>query len=76
MFATGISLSLDTPWSEDYQNITVTIEVAGLADYPIMCYRLKGEGAKDLKEGDVITVTGILKNYKGPIEFDAGCTLG
>ena len=73
---TGVITAVDTPWSEDYQNITVTIEVAGLADYPIMCYRLKGEGAKDLKEGDVITVTGILKNYKGTIEFDAGCTLG
>ena len=72
---TGTIVSIDTPWSEDYQNITVTIVVAGLADYPIMCYRLSGEGAKDLKEGDVITVTGILKNYKGTIEFDQGCTL-
>ena len=72
---TGTIVAIDTPWSEDYQNITVTIVVAGLADYPIMCYRLSGEGAKDLKEGDVITVTGILKNYKGTIEFDQGCTL-
>ena len=28
-----------------------------------------------LKEGDEITVTGILKNYKGTVEFDKGCTL-
>ena len=73
---TGTISTIDTAWSEDYQNITVTIVVAGLEDYPIMCYRLSGEGAKDLKEGDTITVTGILKNYKGTIEFDAGCTLG
>ena len=73
---TGTISAIDTPWSEDYQNITVTIVVAGLEDYPIMCYRLSGEGAKDLAVGDTITVTGCLKNYKGTIEFDAGCTLG
>ena len=73
---TGTISTIDTAWSEDYQNITVTIVVAGLESYPIMCYRLSGEGAANLAEGDVITVTGILKNYKGTIEFDAGCTLG
>ena len=72
---TGTISAIDTAWSEDYQNITVTIIVAGLENYPIMCYRLSGEGAKDLAVGDTITVTGILKNYKGTIEFDAGCTL-
>ena len=71
----GTVSNIDTEWSEDYQNITVTIQVAGCEDQPIMCYRLKGEGAKDLKVGDAITVEGILKNYKGTIEFDAGCTL-
>ena len=73
---TGTVSNIATAWSEDYQNITVTIVVAGLENYPIMCYRLSGEGAKDLAVGDVITVTGTLKNYKGTIEFDAGCTLG
>ena len=73
---TGTISNIDTAWSEDYKNITVTIVVAGLENYPIMCYRLSGEGAKDLAVGDTITVTGILKNYKGTIEFDAGCTLG
>ena len=72
---TGTISAIDTPWSEDYQNITVTIVIGGLEDYPIMCYRLSGEGAKDLAVGDTTTVTGILKNYKGTIEFDAGCTL-
>jgi hypothetical protein len=66
---------IDTAWSEDYQNITVTMVVGGDAERPIMCYRLKGEGAKELAVGDTITVTGIMKNYKGTIEFDAGCTL-
>ena len=72
---TGTIVNIDTPWSEDYQNITVTIQVGGLESYTIMCYRLSGEGAKEIAVGDTITVTGILKNYKGTIEFDAGCTL-
>ena len=71
----GTVTKIDTPWSEDYQNITVTIQVGDLADQPIQCYRLKGEGAKDLAVGDEITVEGIFKNYKGTIEFDAGCQL-
>ena len=72
---TGVISSVDSAWSDEYKNITVTIVVAGLENYPIQCYRLAGEGAKDLKVGDTITVTGNLKNYKGTYEFDAGCTL-
>ena len=72
----GTVTSIDTAWSDEYKNITVTILVAGLENYPIMCYRLAGEGAESLAVGDTITVTGILQNYKGTIEFDAGCTLG
>ncbi|MBR6525074.1 MAG: hypothetical protein IKT57_03805 [Clostridia bacterium] len=72
---TGVISKIDTAWSEEYKNITVTIEVAGLTDYPFMCYRLAGEGAAELAVGDTITATGTVKNYKGTIEFDAGCTL-
>ena len=71
----GKIVNIDTPWSADYKNITVTIAVAGKEDKPIMCYRLKGEGADTLAVGDEITVEGLLKNYKGTIEFDAGCVL-
>ncbi len=72
---TGVIHNIDTAWSPDYKNITVSITVAGLADYPVMCYRLSGEGAETLAVGDTITVTGMIKNYKGTIEFDKGCTL-
>ena len=72
---TGVITKVDTAWSEQYGNITVTIQVGDLTDKLIMCYRLKGEGANALKVGDKITVTGAIKNYKGTIEFDAGCTL-
>ncbi|MBE6920437.1 MAG: hypothetical protein E7468_02600 [Ruminococcaceae bacterium] len=70
---TGVISSVDTPWDDGYKNITVTIKVAGKEDKPIMCFRLKGDGAKDLKVGDTITCTGTIKNYNGTIEFDAGC---
>ncbi len=70
----GEIVSIDTAWSDEYKNITVTIVVGGLNDYAIQCFRLSGEGADKLAEGDVITVTGAIKNYKGTVEFDAGCT--
>ena len=72
---TGTVISIEKEWSDDYQNITVTIAVAGCERKPIRCYCLKGEDAKNLQKGDVITVTGILQNYSSRIEFDSGCTL-
>ncbi len=71
----GTITKIDTPYSDQYKNVTVTIQIGDLADMPIMCYRLKGDGAENLKVGDKITVEGVLKNYKGTIEFDAGCVL-
>ena len=72
---TGVIHKIPTAWSPDYKNITVDMTIAGMADYPIECYRLSGEGAEGLAIGDTITVTGTIKNYKGLIEFDKGCTL-
>ena len=72
---TGVITSIDSMYSEQYKNITVTMAVPGREDFPIMCYRMKGEGADALAVGDTITVTGVLKNYNGTIEFDAGCVL-
>ncbi|MBQ9468447.1 MAG: hypothetical protein IJU52_05520 [Clostridia bacterium] len=83
---TGKITKVDTVYSTTYKNVTVTITVEGREDKPIMCYRMKnGEGfAEDagvavIKVGDVITVSGIIKNYVknnvSTIEFDANCTL-
>ncbi len=72
---TGEIKMVKSPWDEDYKNITVIIQIGELTDKRIECYRLTGEGAKDLAIGDTITVTGVLKNYNGTIEFDAGCVL-
>ncbi|MBQ4601010.1 MAG: hypothetical protein IJB17_05205, partial [Oscillospiraceae bacterium] len=71
----GVITSINTPYDSSFKNITVTIQVGDMADKPIMCYRLKGEGADTLLMGDTITVYGIIKNYNGTIEFDAGCEL-
>ena len=38
----GVITSIDTEYSEQYGNITVTIQIGDLADMPIVCYRLKG----------------------------------
>lgn len=70
----GLITKVDTPYSEQYQNITVTITVAGISDKPIQCFRMVGEGAANLAEGQFIAVTGTLKNYNGTVEFDAKCT--
>ena len=72
---TGKIKSVDTAFSSQYNNITVTIEIDGYADKPIKCYRLAGEGADTLAVGDTITVTGTLANYMGTIEFEQGCAL-
>ena len=72
---TGKIVSIDSLWNSHFNNITVTIEITGAEDKPIMCYRLKGDGAQDLAIGNIITVSGKIKNYSGTIEFDSGCVL-
>ena len=54
----GTITKIDTAWSDQYKNITVTIQIGELADKPIMCYRLSGDGADKLAVGDKITVEG------------------
>ena len=67
----GTIVEIPSAYSPDYGNITVNIQTGGLDDLKIQCYRLKG--GEDLAIGDTITVKGIIKNYKGTIEFDKNC---
>ena len=69
---TGKVLDVETPYDPNYENITVNIRVDNV---DIKCYRLKGNGVKDIKANDTITVKGIIKNFNGIIEFDTGCTM-
>lgn len=76
MTLTGEIVKVDTAYSADFKNITVTIVAAGLFDKPIQCFRAVAANADvditELAVGNTITVTGTIKNYKGTIEFDAG----
>ncbi|MBQ3000614.1 MAG: hypothetical protein IJD63_02575 [Oscillospiraceae bacterium] len=71
---TGTITKIEDSYSTQYQNISVDIVIEGCEDKPILCFRMTGDGAASLKVGDVITVTGTIKNYKGTVEFDAACT--
>lgn len=72
---TGVIISVDTPFDPNYNNVTVTIAVAGCEDQPIQCYRVAGEGADSIAVGDLITVTGYILNYHGAVQFNQGSTL-
>ena len=72
---TGKIINIGEMYNPEYKNITVTMEIEGFKEYPITCYRLKGEGCDELNFGYIITVTGTIKNHKGTIEFDFGCIL-
>ncbi len=72
----GTVVAIPTAYSEQYGNITVNIQVGAMAENLIQCYRLSGDGCAALKEGDVITVQGKVKNYKGTIEFDKPTLVG
>ena len=78
---TGKITKIATPYDAGFKNITVIIEVEGTkGTEELKCYRMKGEGAENLKVGDTIAVSGVIKNYvhqssgDNEVEFDAGCT--
>ena len=48
--------------------------VEGREDYPIYLYNLQGDTAS-LTDGDIITVFGNIKNYKGTVEFESALLL-
>ena len=68
---TGVVKSIRIPYDAGYNNITVIIQVGDLADKPIDCYRLTGDGIADLAPGDTVTIQGTLANYQGTVQFAA-----
>ncbi len=72
---TGTVVEIDTEYNAEYKNVSFVIVVDGKEDKPILCYRAKGDSAATIAVGHQATVTGTIKNYKGTIEFDAGCTI-
>ena len=73
--------SVDTQYDASYNNVSVTIEVEGFEDKPVQAFRLTAKDAEMyeklpvLKANDKIKVRGVLKDYNGKKEFDAGCLL-
>ncbi|MBQ8292998.1 MAG: hypothetical protein IJX78_04215 [Bacilli bacterium] len=63
----GTVSEINTPWSDSYGNITVTIKDETGELY---CYRL----ATNVKVGDVVTVTGKMGSYNGAKQLAAGAT--
>ncbi len=68
---TGTITQINTAFDSQYNNITVTIKVAGKT---IQCFRLACTATDVFMVNDTITVTGTIKNHFGTVEFDAGCT--
>ena len=72
---TGTVTEVVTAYNAEHKNVTVNMVCEGYPEYPVQCYRMKGEGADIIGAGDTITVSGTLKRYKSTYEFDQGCTL-
>ena len=66
---TGVVASVDTAYSSQNSNITVTINIDGTL---IKCYKLEGTDIDKIGVGDSITVSGKLSNYSGKVQFSAG----
>ncbi len=60
---TGVITKINTPYSTQYGNVTVTIVVNGMTDKPIELFRLKGNGADKLEVGNTVTAKGPIVNY-------------
>ncbi len=68
----GQITNIQTPFDSEYGNVTVDMVVNGKT---VTAYRLVGTGADAIGIGDTISVSGILTNYKGAVQFDKGCTI-
>ena len=71
----GKVIAINSIYNPDFDNITVVIEIPGAEDKPITCYRMKGEGIQDISIGNIISCSGLIKNYNGTIAFDQGCQM-
>ena len=59
----GEIVSIDTPYSKPYNNITVTIVVNDMTDKPVQLFRLRGDGADKLEVGNTVIAKGPIVKY-------------
>ena len=71
----GVVVRVDQSYNPTYGNVTITIQIGDMEEYPIKCYRLSGEGADVVKIGDTVAVSGFISNFYGTIEFIEGCSI-
>jgi len=69
---TGVITKIDTPFDDQYGNITFTMAVG---ENSIYCYRVKGSGADELQVGDTVMVAGGMEIYNNKPQFSSGCAL-
>lgn len=72
---TGKVISIGEAYSEEFDNITVTIAVPGYEDTPVQCYRMKGTNIAKIEKNDTITVSGTIMKYSSSIQFKSGATM-
>lgn len=71
---TGRVITMDSVTS-DASEITVTIQLSGREDKTIRCSHMVGDDILWVRVGKKITVSGILRNNNGIVEFTPGCQL-
>lgn len=73
---TGVVTKINEPYTTEYNNISVWIQVEGREDKPVLLYHAfdqGGVGIENIKVGDTVTASGsILTNYNGKFETGKG----
>lgn len=68
----GRVASIQSVYDPNYNNISVVLQVSDTNEQ-ILCYRMTGAEVERISVSDTIIVTGYLRNYRGSVEFAAGC---
>ena len=65
---TGVVMA--STYNQKKNNANIYFIVEGMVDTPMYAYGAMGSGVENIKVGYTVTVTGIIKNYNGLVEFD------
>ena len=63
---TGKVIEVTEAYTTQYKNVSFYLKDSSGS---ILCFRVKGDAASSVSEGDTITLTGSIQNYNGTIEF-------
>ena len=66
---TGIVSEVTDAYNATYKNVSFILKDGSES---VICYRVAGDEAANVKAGDTITLIGLMKNYKGTLEFVNG----